>query len=110
MPNDMLPDLAIVLTFLRQGQGWSQTRLCKAAKMKTPLLNDLEHGRKPLTRARLEHIISFMGLPPEVIDATWSSSRRTTRQPRRLPTGPAGGAKPWWPRWEGWPRISREPR
>ncbi len=70
MPYDMLPDLAIVLTFLRQGQGWSQTRLCKAAKMKTPLLNDLEHGRKPLTRGRLEHIIAFMGLPPEVIDAT----------------------------------------
>jgi tetratricopeptide (TPR) repeat protein len=70
MSYDMLPDLAIVLTFLRQGQGWSQTRLCKAAKLKTPLLNDLEHGRKPLTRARLEHIISFMGLPPEVIDAT----------------------------------------
>ena len=70
MPKDPLPDLAIVLTFLRSGQGLDQTRLAQRAGIHVTVLNHYERGRKPLTRKRLENIISFMGLPPETIDAT----------------------------------------
>src|SRR6185295_9902728 len=70
MPPKVLPDLCLVLTFLRRGQGWSQTDLASAAGISPNLLNDYEHGRKKLTRARLEHLVSFMGLPPDRIDAT----------------------------------------
>ncbi len=68
MPRRMLPDLAIVLTFLREGQGWSQTELGEASGIHPNLLNAYERGRKELNRSRLEHIISFMGLPPVIID------------------------------------------
>lgn len=70
MPPKVLPELSLVLIFLRQGQGWSQADLAGAAGISPNLLNDYEHGRKKLTRARLEHLISFMGLPPGRIDAT----------------------------------------
>ncbi|MES1245062.1 MAG: helix-turn-helix transcriptional regulator [Acidobacteriota bacterium] len=70
MPKGMLPDLAIVLTFLREGQGWSQTELGRAADVNPNLINAYERGRKELRRSRLEHLISFMGLAPEAVDAT----------------------------------------
>jgi transcriptional regulator with XRE-family HTH domain len=70
MPNAPLPDLAIVLYFLRTGHGWDQPRLANEAGIHVSDLNKYERGRKPLSRNRLEHIISFMGLPPETIDAT----------------------------------------
>jgi len=70
MPRKPLPDLSVVLTFLREGQGWSQADLGRAAGTSPSLLNDYEGGRKKLTRQRLEHLISFMGLRPERIDAT----------------------------------------
>lgn len=70
MPKDVNPDLGIVLVFLRSGQGWSQTELGEAATVSPNLLNDYERGRKPLHRHRLEYLISFMGVPPETIDAT----------------------------------------
>jgi tetratricopeptide (TPR) repeat protein len=65
----MLPDLAIVLTFLREGQGWGQTELGEAAEVNPNLINAYERGRKELKRSRLEHLISSIGLPPETIDA-----------------------------------------
>jgi tetratricopeptide (TPR) repeat protein len=64
----MLPDLALILTFLREGQGWSQTELGEASGIHPNLLNAYERGRKELNRSRLEHILSFMGLPPVIID------------------------------------------
>jgi tetratricopeptide (TPR) repeat protein len=64
----MLPDLAFILTFLREGQGWSQTELGEASGIHPNLLNAYERGRKELNRSRLEHILSFMGLPPVIID------------------------------------------
>jgi transcriptional regulator with XRE-family HTH domain len=64
----MLPDLALILAFLREGQGWSQTELGEASGIHPNLLNAYERGRKELNRSRLEHIISFMGLPPVIID------------------------------------------
>jgi transcriptional regulator with XRE-family HTH domain len=87
MPNDMLPDLAVILTFLRQGLGWSQTRLCEAANMKRSLLNDYERGRRPLTRRRLEHILVFMNLPPEVVDANLDRLAANRAAARPLPDG-----------------------
>ena len=65
-----LPDLAIVLTFLRSGQGLDQTRLAQIAGIHNTVLNHYERGKKPLSRKRLEHLISFMGLPSETIDET----------------------------------------
>lgn len=70
MPKDVNPDLGIVLAFLRSGQGWSQTELGEAAAVSPNLLNDYERGRKPLHRHRLEYLVSFIGVPPETIDAT----------------------------------------
>lgn len=63
-------DLGLVLLFLRRGQGWSQAALGKAARVNPNLINDYEKGRRALSRERLEHLISFMALPPETIDGT----------------------------------------
>jgi len=63
-------DLGIVLHFLRTGEDWTQARLGEAAGVSPNLLNDYERGRKTLTRPRLEHLISFMGIPSERIDET----------------------------------------
>ncbi len=68
MFSDTLPDLAIILTFLRQGAGWSQARLSRISGISRTMLNDYEHGRKELIRSRLEYILSFMNLEPEIID------------------------------------------
>jgi transcriptional regulator with XRE-family HTH domain len=70
MTPTALPDLSIVLTFLRSGQGWSQARLGRAAGVSPNLINDYEGGRKTLHRARLEHLLAAMGLPPEAVERT----------------------------------------
>jgi tetratricopeptide (TPR) repeat protein len=85
MARKPLPDLSIVLTFLREGQGWSLTDLGEASGISPNLLNDYEAGRKKLHRQRLEAIISFMGLGPEEIDATLvrlEANRAAGRAPR----------------------------
>ena len=82
MPRRPIPDLSVVLAFLRAGQGWSQTELGEAAGISPNLVNDYEWGRKPLTRERLEHLIAFLGLPPQAIDgalACLASSRALVR-------------------------------
>jgi transcriptional regulator with XRE-family HTH domain/tetratricopeptide (TPR) repeat protein len=84
MPRTAPPDLSIVLTFLRLGQGWSQADLGEAAGVSPNLLNDYERGRKTLTRERLEYLIAFMGLPAETIDDTLTcleSNRAASRPP-----------------------------
>jgi tetratricopeptide (TPR) repeat protein len=68
MPKAIYQDPGIVLLFIRRGQGWSQVQLGKAAHTSPNLINDYEQGRKELSRKRLEFLISFMGVPPEVID------------------------------------------
>ena len=68
MPKAIYQDPGIVLLFIRRGQGWSQVQLGKAAYTSPNLINDYEQGRKQLSRKRLEFLISFMGVPPEVID------------------------------------------
>lgn len=71
MPRKALlgPDLGWVLNVLRTGQGWSQVELGKAAGVSPNTINDYEHGRKRLSRQKLEFLIGFMGLLPERIDA-----------------------------------------
>ncbi len=88
-----LPDLSIVLTFLRSGQGWSQARLGRAAGVSPNLINDYEGGRKTLHRARLERLLAAMGLPPEAVErtlATLEANRATTSGAAWDPDDPAG--------------------
>jgi transcriptional regulator with XRE-family HTH domain len=68
MPKAVQPDLALILVFLRRGQGWTQAQLCRAAGISPSRLNDYENERETLTRARLESLVGAMGLPPERID------------------------------------------
>jgi transcriptional regulator with XRE-family HTH domain len=84
MPTKALPDLGIILTFLRSGQGWSQADLAKSAGVSLKALNDQERGRRTLTRERLEQLIALLGLPPAAIDATLdrlASNRAMARPP-----------------------------
>ncbi|HYN22867.1 MAG TPA: helix-turn-helix transcriptional regulator [Thermoanaerobaculia bacterium] len=85
MPKAPLPDLAIALTFIRSGQGWSLTEFGEAASTSPTLLNDYEHGRKALKRDRLDYLISFMGVPPEAVDGTLEqleANRAASRAPK----------------------------
>lgn len=84
MPRRPIPDLSVVLAFLRSCQGWSQTDLAEASGVSPNLLNDYEKGRKPLHRERLERLIAAMGLPPETIDGVLdclASVRSASRAP-----------------------------
>jgi tetratricopeptide (TPR) repeat protein/transcriptional regulator with XRE-family HTH domain len=84
MAPTAVPDLGIVLAFIRDGQGWSQTRLARAAGTTSKVINDYEHGRRNLTRARLESLLAHMAVPPERIDATLSclaGNRTSSRAP-----------------------------
>ncbi|PYQ62700.1 MAG: hypothetical protein DMF53_12370 [Acidobacteria bacterium] len=92
MHHTVIPDLGIVLTFLRSGQGWSQAELGEAAGISPNLINEYERGRKRLSRERLEHLIAYLGLPPEVIDATLAAlaaNRARARAPRDSPDAPS---------------------
>ena len=85
MSKKILPDLAIALIFLREGQGWSQADLAEAAGTTSNLISDYEAGRKRLLRERLEYLTGFMGIPPERIDATLSclnGNQSASRPPR----------------------------
>ncbi|HEX4966846.1 MAG TPA: tetratricopeptide repeat protein [Thermoanaerobaculia bacterium] len=80
-----LSDLGLVLSFLREGQGWKQVDLANAAGFSRKILNDYEKGRRTLTREKLEALIGWMGLPPERIDATRAcmvANRAASRAPR----------------------------
>ena len=84
MARERVPDLSIVLYFLRAGMGWNQTDLAKAAGISANMINDYEAGRKRLTRGRLEHLISFMELGPHRIDsllAELEAARATSAGP-----------------------------
>jgi tetratricopeptide (TPR) repeat protein len=84
MADEILPDLSIVLGFLRSGQGVSKTELGRLSGVPPKLIHEYERGRKALNRKRLEHIISFLGLPPEAVDETLArleANRAATRPP-----------------------------
>jgi len=85
MPPEPLPDLSVALTFLRSGQGWSQADLAEVSGEPSKHINDYERGRRKLNRKMLEHLIAFMGLPPETIDSTLAglaANRAAGRAPR----------------------------
>jgi tetratricopeptide (TPR) repeat protein len=85
MARKSLPDLSIVLTFLREGQGVSLADLGRLSGISPNLLNDYEAGRKKLIRSRLDHIVSFLGLGPEAVDATLArlkANRAASQAPR----------------------------
>jgi transcriptional regulator with XRE-family HTH domain len=85
MPKRIPPDLAIILSFIRDGQGVSQTRLSELSGVPATMINDYEQGRRPLTRERLEFLLSFLGIFPERIDATLNcleSNRASSQAPR----------------------------
>ncbi len=77
MARESLPDLSIVLYTLRETLGWSQADLAEAAGISANQINDYERGRKRLTRERLEHLTSFLGLGPERIDALLAEMEAT---------------------------------
>jgi transcriptional regulator with XRE-family HTH domain/tetratricopeptide (TPR) repeat protein len=54
----------------RESLGVSQAKLGELSHVSSNLINDYEHFRKPLHRERLEHLLSFVGVPPERIAAT----------------------------------------
>jgi transcriptional regulator with XRE-family HTH domain len=87
MARQRLSDLSIVLYFLREGLGWSQTDLARAARTSPNLINDYEAGRKRLTRERLEHLLSFMDLQPGRIDAALAELE-ASRASARAASGP----------------------
>jgi transcriptional regulator with XRE-family HTH domain len=87
MSKRILPDLSIALTFIREGQGWSQTDLAKAAGTSPKVINDYEAGRKPPKRERVEYLVGFMDVPPERIDEVLSClhGNRAASSPPRNP-------------------------
>jgi transcriptional regulator with XRE-family HTH domain len=62
-------DYAVILVFLREGLGWSQPQLERAAGVATNMVSDYENGHKQLSRERLEYLVSFLGAGPERIDS-----------------------------------------
>lgn len=88
MAKKVLPDLAVVLLSLREGQGWSQGRLGEAAGFPEKVIADYERGRRTLTRERLELLISWMGVPPEFVDELLDLLARS-RAASRSPVGPS---------------------
>ncbi|HKV11853.1 MAG TPA: helix-turn-helix transcriptional regulator [Thermoanaerobaculia bacterium] len=88
MPRQASPDHGLVLWFLRSAQGWKQAELAEAAGFSPRLVNDYEHGRKPLYRDRLETLVAVLGLPPEIVDATLALLA-DARAASRTPHGPA---------------------
>jgi transcriptional regulator with XRE-family HTH domain len=70
MTTRIARELGIILKFIRESLGVSQTKLGELSRVSPNLINDYEHFRKPLTRERLEHLLSFLGVPPERIEAT----------------------------------------
>ncbi|HVR98674.1 MAG TPA: helix-turn-helix transcriptional regulator, partial [Thermoanaerobaculia bacterium] len=84
MADEILPDLSIVLGFLRAGHGVSKAELGRLSGVPPKLIHEYERGRKALNRKRLEHLISFLDLPPAVIDETLAcleANRASARPP-----------------------------
>ncbi len=84
-----LPDMSIVLWFIREGQGWSQAKLGEASGVGESRIFDYETGRKGLRRPRLESLLSFMGVPPKTIDETLARLS-ANRAMSRVPLGGSG--------------------
>jgi transcriptional regulator with XRE-family HTH domain len=83
-----MKELGSILRFIREGQGASQVKLGEIAHVSPNLINDYERGRKTLTRERLGYLTSFLGVPPERIEATLSclEANRASSQAPQEPT------------------------
>lgn len=70
MPRKIPPPLGATLRFFRFARGTSGEELARAAGLSSPsLISEYEKGSKPLSRERLEELLSPLDVPPEAIDA-----------------------------------------
>jgi transcriptional regulator with XRE-family HTH domain len=88
MARERLSDLAICLRYFREGLGWSQVRLAEVSGYSNSLICDYETGQRELHRERLEHLISFMGLGPERIEAALTELAEARAAARLQPGDP----------------------
>jgi tetratricopeptide (TPR) repeat protein len=70
MPRPIPPALAVTLTALRAAHGWPQGELAQATGAGKNDLSEMERGRKPLSREKLEELVAPMGAGAEAIDLT----------------------------------------
>jgi transcriptional regulator with XRE-family HTH domain len=69
MAKEIAREFGIILRFIRESLGVSQEKLGGLAQVSPILINDYERFRKPLSRQRLEYLLSFVGVGPERIEA-----------------------------------------
>ena len=69
MPKAKPPTLGAVLRFFRFALGRTDEDLARALGIQPALISAYEHGRKPLSRDRLEELLTVIEVPPEAIDA-----------------------------------------
>jgi transcriptional regulator with XRE-family HTH domain len=62
-------ELGIILRFIRESLGISQTKLGELAQVSPTLINEYENFKRPLNRQRLEYLLSAGGVGPERIEA-----------------------------------------
>src|SRR5262245_21819278 len=74
MPNTPSQN-SLALSLIRLVQGWSQKELAAASGVPRNLLSDYERGRKPLSRERLEMLVSVMGRTPEFLESVFAFLR-----------------------------------
>ena len=75
-------ELGIILRFIRESLGISQTKLGELAQVSPTLINEYENFKRPLNRQRLEYLLSALGVGPERIEAALTfleEIRSTTR-------------------------------
>jgi transcriptional regulator with XRE-family HTH domain len=84
MAAEIASEFGITLRFIRESLGISQVKLGELAQVSPILINDYERFRKPLSRQRLEYLLSFVGVRPERIEATLNcleDNRASARAP-----------------------------
>ncbi len=85
MARESKSDMSIVLRYLRETLGWSQVRLEEVAGLPAHTVNDLENGRKRLSRGKLEVLAGHMGLGPGRIDAALTDMEASRAEARTSP-------------------------
>jgi tetratricopeptide (TPR) repeat protein len=88
MAEEIAREFGITLRFIRETLGVSQVKLGELAQVSPILINDYERFRKPLSRQRLEYLLSFVGVRPERIEATLACLE-DNRAAARAPTDTA---------------------
>lgn len=69
-PKPPAPPLNAALTVLRTLLGWPQNELAAVLGCGPTLICDYEAGRKPLSRERLDEIVTALGLPTGAVEQT----------------------------------------